>query len=580
MNGKQIIKKAYSVLKDYRYFLNTFMVILLVLLIPFVLVIMVYYFTTVNEIRQGVYSANEKEMSSVEAMADNILSATSNTGYYMSIMPSIETFCAFGRSRVSNTDIQNIYDQIGFVEATNRVIDSVWIYSMRTDSFFESGFNVPLETIEKTKDWAEDLIQSHAGEARFVHNVKYDIYPSLLTFYTPIVVNNGVVGAVLININSEELTELFSVAQESEFSILYGNEPIYSTDIDLPRQYDAIDELYPVDFVNDAPNSIRVLEASDTLITQSKGTISGINYMLTSDLTSYSSLYDSLPMLLPTYFVLAVTVAFVFSSFVTLQVTRPFSKVAKELNRNNKASGDDRFEKDIVTEIINSIRENDDLHDLLAIRMNLLQNAQYMALQTQINPHFLYNTLETIKWNAVELTGGDNTASQSIQDLGKLLRYSLTMNPQFTTVEEEVANLCLYLKIVNARFEEKIDVVWDFDVQVLNCKIPRLLLQPIIENSISHGLRYSSQKKQIKISCEEIEERLRFSIIDNGSGILPEALTELNEKLENMNVFTDRHIGLLNVAQRIRLTYGDHSFIKVMSTAGEGTTVVIEFERS
>lgn len=203
----------------------------------------------------------------------------------------------------------------------------------------------------------------------------------------------------------------------------------------------------------------------------------------------------------------------------------------------------------------------------------------FKMLSTQINPHFLFNTLETIRMKS--LAGGDREVATMLKLLASLLRYNLSIKGTPVPMIKELEAVQNYLNIQHSRFGERVsyDIVTMFDIQSIN--ILPLLIQPIVENSFSHGLenRVSGGFIYILITNEIVKDQnnIIITVKDNGCGIDEKKVKELNDSLNQESNSDEEHtsIGLKNVHQRIKLFYGPEYGIKISSEFGEGTTVTI-----
>ena len=205
---------------------------------------------------------------------------------------------------------------------------------------------------------------------------------------------------------------------------------------------------------------------------------------------------------------------------------------------------------------------------------DIIDKAQLTALQAQISPHFLYNTLENIRWRAMELSHGDNDVSRIILNLSEMLRNSLDIDEQIISVKEEIHNAKLYVEILQLRYEDKLKVIWEIDEKVLDYPIVKVSLQPIIENSVYHGIKPLRVQGIITIRAYQEGESLVVEVEDNGIGMSSEEVTRLNEDMCEKYVLREDHIGIRNVNQRFRLLLGDEARIKVYSVENKGTKVV------
>lgn len=199
------------------------------------------------------------------------------------------------------------------------------------------------------------------------------------------------------------------------------------------------------------------------------------------------------------------------------------------------------------------------------------REAQLKALQAQINPHFLYNTLDNINWMAVKIQATD--ISFMINSLAKYFRLSLSKGKDIVGIKEELELIKVYLTIQQARFKGAIQFEFRIDESVEKCKIHKLTLQPIIENAIIHGIQKKGSKSGlIIVSAYKEDGDMVITISDDGVGMdMAVAEKILSSRPGNGNV----SYGLYNVNERIKLYFGDKYGIKLASIPGEGTTVEV-----
>lgn len=206
------------------------------------------------------------------------------------------------------------------------------------------------------------------------------------------------------------------------------------------------------------------------------------------------------------------------------------------------------------------------------------QALELKALQSQINPHFLYNTLHSIYWKSIELTRAPNDVSQMIEHLSDLLEYALRVSGELVSLEEEVMNTRSYIHIQEKRYPGAIFVDWDVIEGLEACKVLKLSLQPIIENSIHYGL---DNRKILKVKVKfRLDERgLTVTVTDNGPGMSGERLREIAEQLSSDEERAD-HLGLYSTYKRLGLKYGSRSAVSIRSKPGWGTSVSLLFPQT
>ncbi len=206
------------------------------------------------------------------------------------------------------------------------------------------------------------------------------------------------------------------------------------------------------------------------------------------------------------------------------------------------------------------------------------RNAQLRALQAQINPHFMNNTLQVIGGMALKKNAPE-IYSVTLA-LGDIMRYSLNFSREMVCLREEIRYLQSYLTIQNQRFDNRIKLTMDIDENVMDCLIPKLILQPIFENSFEHGLADKTGSWRICLGGHLTDSGdLLLSVADNGLGISPDRLAYIQEELARgaeRALGSGAHIGLNNVNSRIRLKFpGDEYGATISSTQGEGVLVQV-----
>lgn len=199
-----------------------------------------------------------------------------------------------------------------------------------------------------------------------------------------------------------------------------------------------------------------------------------------------------------------------------------------------------------------------------------LKEAQFNALQAQINPHFLYNTLETIQYMIVL---GDKRAKRMLQLLGDLFRFGIGKGEKFVTVCNEIEHIKLYLEIQQMRYSNKFSVEFDIDEKVYDLYTVKFILQPIVENAIYHGIELVEEGGVINISGGIQEGKLVFQIKDNGAGMDENTLSDLYDRLEGK--IKSKSIGIMNVHERIQLYFGKEFGVEVQSLVNVGTVVTL-----
>ncbi|NLU53584.1 MAG: histidine kinase [Clostridiaceae bacterium] len=234
-----------------------------------------------------------------------------------------------------------------------------------------------------------------------------------------------------------------------------------------------------------------------------------------------------------------------------------------------------------ITDAFNRFKELVNTTELINLSV---KQSQYLALQNQINPHFLYNTLEGIRGEA--LSAGVTSIAQMTEALSTFFRYTISNVDRLVTLEEELENIENYCIIQQYRFGDRLSLSVEVDDEdtdwILNCRMPKLTLQPIVENSIYHGLEPKLGKGNLKIKVESTKSRLIITVSDDGLGFEEERLSILNNALNGISVDYVKPdsekkggIALINVNSRIKLLFGEEYGLYIYSSPGAGTDVQI-----
>jgi two-component system sensor histidine kinase YesM len=223
------------------------------------------------------------------------------------------------------------------------------------------------------------------------------------------------------------------------------------------------------------------------------------------------------------------------------------------------------------------------LEDLVAKESKavlLRKQAELDALQSQINPHFLYNTLESIRGQA--MVYGIQEIEVMTKALANLFRYSISSEGSMVPFSMELKNIDNYLLIQRCRFNNRFEKVDSTDKDTLDCMIPKLLVQPIVENAIHHGLEPKLGSGTLTILSYRTRKRLVIHVVDDGLGMEEKKAAAINEALRNgasggsLDLQgTGTRVGILNVHERIRLAFGPEYGLHIYSTEGVGTDVEI-----
>lgn len=297
------------------------------------------------------------------------------------------------------------------------------------------------------------------------------------------------------------------------------------------------------------------------------------NLMAVIPVISYQNIFIELKQ----YFALVFGIAILVSAGVSILYTLSFSGPIKKLLKTMQDFGNGNFnvissvtssdEIGLLSQNFNMMVYNiNDLIDKVYTETMLKQEAELKSLRMQINPHFLYNTLDTINWLSREK--GVPEVGAMAKSLGDMMYYTIN-GSDFTNVEDEIKNINNYLMIQRKRYEERIVFTVDIPEELYPYKLPKLILQPLIENAIIHGLENKMKGGLVSIWGRINNKMLMLSVSDNGIGMSQEKVKSILLK------DSQESIGVRNVNQRLQLYYGEQRGLEIQSIINVGTQVTI-----
>lgn len=204
-------------------------------------------------------------------------------------------------------------------------------------------------------------------------------------------------------------------------------------------------------------------------------------------------------------------------------------------------------------------------------------HAEYKALQAQVNPHFLYNTLDTM--SSIAAAQQCSSVSGLCKALSNIFRYSIDMKEPLSTIEKEIMHIKNYMYVMNVRMKDSIELDIDVDSELLKEEVPRISIQPLVENSILHGLKDKEGTKKIIIKITTEDNDIVISVIDNGVGMDADKINQQLRHMKLENLEEGQSIGLNNINSRVKLLYGEKYGIRVWSERGKGSTVHLHIPR-
>ena len=263
-------------------------------------------------------------------------------------------------------------------------------------------------------------------------------------------------------------------------------------------------------------------------------------------------------------------------------ISKPLQRLYKSMIRFKEGDFNEQVKVTVYDEIgevsacfntmVKDIKNLIDKNYVMVLRE---KQSEYDALQAQINPHFLYNTLDSLYWQA--LSGGSDDLAEDILSLSQLFRLVLSQGKSIIPVEQEIQLNFHYLQIQKMRFNKKLNYNIDIEEEILKYRIPKLILQPFVENAVVHGLECLDEEGLIEVIGKREGRYLKFEIKDNGIGLSDKQIANIFSNDES-NQYSSKRIGgyaIKNIKERLDLKYQGDFQLDIKSKVGYGTTITI-----
>ena len=584
-------KQAVSYLKDYRFssiLVKYFLLLLICLVLP-VAALSVWYGNQMRKnLEEEMIKRNEASLVQVYENVDSIIMSAKNLAYSLSASEEVRYLGTKSTINLGiSEDADSLKSMLEMARNANDYMDSICIYFEKSNSFISNqgvfGF------AEYTDNECLDLYSDNmSNRTVFQARKKYNKYPYLLTIVQPISEGkNSNAGAVIINIDVERLGEFIGSGRyrNKDYSstlLIYDEKMenlIYSDEYRLLNE----EEHFEVGIAPEwegAFSEMLEIDGQNYIVSGFESDQNGFRYLYLTSMHSFELQNQATNQMLRNVLILIVGVSLILASLLAIWVYNPIQQTMRVLKDVSMLTDWDKKEQvdemeRIQRSILSAKQEKDNLNEQIQERIISLHNAQICALQTQINPHFLYNTLESIGNAAALLVKGDNKVTEMIYALGLLMRISLAGENYLVPLEEELRHVELYVKLVDFRFRGRIRMHMEIPKELKQEKIVKLTLQPLIENAIEHGLARKRSQGDIWVKAEKIGSQNYIHVIDNGDGISEEKLAALQELLQESSIGSGRHIGLRNVNQRLKLVFGEEFGLTVKQMDEGGMCVTV-----
>jgi two-component system sensor histidine kinase YesM len=564
----------------------------LISLIPLLILSYLFYRSSTNSLEKTMFRSSDQNAGYLSNYLDQYFHNISTSALQVYAFDRILNLMRDG-ANYNDADIINVKNTLDnyyrLVVNKNKDIIKIMIFGKDNtlrDTWSRAGSYDLIKFDESIPNYKDMLNLPFQHSMMFTYSdiaLRQDFFVYTVTIYDPFY--RMKYGTLVFYIQKKQLTKMLEANNRSPNVIVLQNgngETFYKTN----NKYDDVVEKFkrPVAHGGNNPREIKFFKSKDLLVGTSYLDNSNIGLTIVYPNTELAQNRKNTLLISVGALVLVMLIIFLFSLLAQRFITRPIQLLGKAM----KAVRTGNFHitlkpyryRDDLSELMRNFNfMTDKIRELIELEYQMqLRNkeAQILALQMQINPHFLYNTLQTIGGKAVLI--GDYEIHEMCRALGDMFRYSFYEGNIESTIGQELAHVNNYLYIQKLRFEESLHTEFDVQADLMDCSIIRFVLQPIIENVIVHALnKQDHHQLRIGISAAKEEDSVMITIRDNGTGMETDKLAALRSNLEHksVEVFSGVSIGLKNVHERIRLVYGSPYGLEVDSEQGVGTMVRI-----
>lgn len=579
-----------------RFFVKHFIQFLVPALLSVIIIGILSYVLSYSELRRSVEDNNIALLDNTIQSMDAIIKEIEMININLSSNPSIKVRL---KRILSNdpliltaddhTAFSTILDMLFVSSNSNKYIHSFYIYFESANDLFIVSKDKLISALDDSNDRAwhgsylthKNGISSSWAEKRVIRTNALDSGTPLLTLYTKthssLTGRREADGVLVLNVYADSINKLLeSMTADPEQVLLVLDEqrqPIFTSNASVALNADWLPVIEEGQYAH--------AQAMEFVVTAKQSTT--YNWTFVS-LVPRETLYK-LPnqMVFSTLlgFLLSIAASACFAVYSTRKAYNHFSSMLTiiELTQQGKsvAGMQPRASSNEYMYIIHNLLKTFIERDYMSVQKKYrMQTLELQAMQAQMNPHFLLNTMETIYWKAMDLTRQPNETTATIENISDILQYALYKPLQTVCLSEEIDMAKSYLSIQHVRHKNRFATEWIIDPGISEYRINKLILQCLLENSIYHGYRGERHLLRIRIRITRARGALRILIADNGRGITKQRLAEVRETLNKADTDFSKHIGLYNTHRRVVLMYGEPYGLKVSSIHGVGTAVRIE----
>jgi len=561
--------------------IRTFLIVTCLIIVPLAAL---YYVVYSNNQATVVNQISEMNTSSSKRLRD-VMDAMSQELEYMAVSLSLKNEVQLLMlTEDPSTQSLNLYSKVMESVMTtsmlHKYVDSIYIYSDKSGIIYSDSENGNAINDFQDTNWYETFRSGTKRETMVLARKRNDIFPYLLSFMQPVYLYESKLGMVMVNVNMQEFVKVFKnndeVLPQQEFIIDRNGLILYdSSGTELFKDVNDLEPWSALDLQR-LESGIYNFKGDKALVSIVSSYKHDWKYISLLPLDYFEIRQKELKEFIYRFIVYELVCVFVMAFFITYRTFTPIRTIISLINNPELGASKQRGRMHSTTEmgyIFNQITHafslNRQLEGEIGMHLEQLNKAQTLALQAQINPHFIFNTLETINWKAIELLNGQNDISRMLSELAHMLRLGLDSGKYVVNLSVEISISEMYVRLLKLRYREQFSLKWDIEQKLTSCRILKLSLQPLIENSVYHGIKPKMKTGTILIRVRSVDDRhMRIQVIDSGIGMPQDEVDKHNRKMNDDFAMIGEHIGMSNVNQRIKLIYGKEYGIRISSRYG------------
>jgi len=550
----------------FRNFLIIFLVMFMILCVSCVTI----YISLIRVSKNEMLSNNEINAKNMIETTCNVIDEMTSLTLNIVSDEEVKNYILAENMKMLMRDYnQTLYTKLSAYKTMTKYVHSIYVYNERINMAI-SNYTEDYAESYPGNEWLSVYRNNPGAKLHIEPQKLYGKYPYVLTYMAAI----PGYGCVALVVDIYDIAKNANSAYKGKYTIymagendniLYSNnEKSFMTKLDRT-------------IIDGIENNDGIFKIGEDTYYGYHTQLNDQKYVVTSLINEYVERTNHTRLMLIFIMVFVFILGIMISTVLALKFFEPVSKIIRVIDEpgaNEIIEGLKNNEiKYIATKILDYTDSNLELKTELDNKLAEHKQLTMMAMQMQMNPHFLNNSLNVIALQLATKIGADDEATIMLTSLTRVIQYVLNVDSIQVDFKQELGFLKSYIEFLSYRYKD-LNVTWDIDASVSEYKILRVCLQPIVENAVYHGLSTLDKEKKLTISATTSGGEVIITIEDNGGGIEPEKLEELRRNIKSGEI-SSKHIGLKNVYNRLKIVYEDRADMKIDSEYGKYTRVTV-----